>query len=339
MDDGLNPLLPAVPRPLWQRLMAEAITRPAELLAALDIDPALAALAADRLRDFPIRVPRGFVARMRRGDAGDPLFLQVWPSPREADEVPGYTADAVGDLARLKGGGLIHKYAGRALVVTTGACAINCRYCFRRHFPYGSALGSRGHWRETLASLDADHSIEEVILSGGDPLALTDDKLAELVAALDARPWIRRLRLHTRVPVVLPERVDEPLLGWLGGTRLQKVVVLHINHGNEIDDAVIAACSRLRAAGATVLNQAVLLRGINDSTDAQARLSERCFAAGVLPYYLFVLDRVAGAAHFDVSESQAKALMRALAARLPGYLVPRLVREIAGQPAKTPLPW
>lgn len=338
MDDGLNPLLhPA--RPRWQRLMAESITRPADLLAALDLDPALPALEAERLRDFPIRVPRGFVARMQRGNPADPLFLQVWPSTLEADAVPGFTTDAVGDLAKLKGGGLIHKYAGRALVVTTGACAINCRYCFRRHFPYGDALASRGHWRATLDELDADHSIEEVILSGGDPLALADDKLAEFVASLDARPWIRRLRLHTRVPVVLPERVDEPLLDWLGKTRLQKVVVLHINHANEIDEAVADACAKLRAAGATVLNQAVLLRDVNDSADAQARLSERCFAAGVLPYYLFVLDRVAGAAHFDVSESQAQALMQTLAARLPGYLVPRLVREIAGQPAKTLLPW
>jgi len=338
MDDGLTAELHQT-RPLWQRLMTEAITRPADLLAALGLDPALPALDAERLRDFPIRVPRGFVARMRPGDPEDPLFLQVWPSVREADVVPGFTTDAVGDLDKLKGGGLIHKYAGRALAITTGACAINCRYCFRRHFPYGDALASRGHWRATLAQLDADHSIEEVILSGGDPLALTDDKLAELVTELDARPWIRRLRLHTRVPVVLPERVDAGLLRWLQATRLQKVVVLHINHANEIDDAVAAASARLRAAGATVLNQAVLLRGINDSADAQARLSERCFAAGVLPYYLFVLDRVAGAAHFDVSESQAQALMQALAARLPGYLVPRLVREIAGQPSKTSLPW
>ncbi|MBA4286956.1 MAG: EF-P beta-lysylation protein EpmB [Xanthomonadaceae bacterium] len=337
-DDGLTPVAPPA-RPLWQRLLADAISRPAELLAALDLDPALPALDAERLRDFPIRVPRGFVARMRPGDAADPLFLQVWPSVREADVVPGYSTDAVGDLDKLKGGGLIHKYAGRALAISTGACAINCRYCFRRHFPYGDALASRGHWRATLEQLDADPSIEEVILSGGDPLALTDDKLAELVAALDTKPWIRRLRLHTRVPVVLPERVDERLLGWLTATRLQKVVVLHINHENEIDADVAAACAKLRAAGATLLNQAVLLRGVNDSADAQARLSERCFAAGVLPYYLFVLDRVAGAAHFDVSEAQATALMQALAARLPGFLVPRLVREIAGQPSKTPLPW
>jgi EF-P beta-lysylation protein EpmB len=338
MDDGLPPLLhPA--RPLWQRLLADAITRPAELLEALSIDPALPALDAERLKGFPLRVPRGFVARMRASDVDDPLFRQVWPSFREADEVPGYGVDAVGDLAKLKGGGLIHKYRGRALVIATGACAINCRYCFRRHFPYAEALAARDHWRATLAALDADPSIEEVILSGGDPLALADDKLAEFVAALDARPWIRRLRLHTRLPVVLPERVDERLTGWLAATRLQTVVVLHANHASEFDAAVDAACARLKAAGATLLNQAVLLAGINDSTDAQARLSERLFAAGVLPYYLHVLDRVAGTAHFDVDDSRAQGLMRELAAQLPGYLVPRLVREIAGEPAKTPLPW
>lgn len=338
MDDGLPPLLQPA-RPLWQRQLAEAIRRPAELLEALDLDPALPALDAARLKDFPLRVPHSFVARMRRGDADDPLFRQVWPSFREAEVVPGYGVDAVGDLARLKGGGLIHKYHGRALVIATGACAVNCRYCFRRHFPYGEQLAARDHWRPTLAALDADPSIEEVILSGGDPLALGDDKLAEFVAALDARPWLRRLRLHTRVPVVLPARVDDRLTAWLSATRLQVVVVLHANHGNEIDDGVAAACARLRASGATLLNQAVLLAGINDSADALVRLSERLFAAGVLPYYLHILDRVAGAAHFDVDTPKAQDLMRMLAARLPGYLVPRLVREIAGEPAKTLLPW
>jgi len=339
MDDGLTPTLRVTSRPAWQTELAAAYTRPAELLAALGIDPDHPALDAGRLRDFPIRVPRSFVTRMRPGDAGDPLFLQVWPQPAEGIEVPGYGIDAVGDLAKLKGGGLIHKYQGRALAIATGACAVNCRYCFRRHFPYGEALAARGQWRETLAQLDADHSITEVILSGGDPLALTDDKLAVFAEALEVRPWIRRLRLHTRVPVVLPSRVDAHLLAWLSASRLQKVIVLHANHGNEIDADVAAACAALRGTGAQLLNQAVLLRAVNDTTDAQAELSERLLGAGVLPYYLHVLDRVAGAAHFDVNEDQAQTIMRELAARLPGYLVPRLVREIAGQPAKTLLPW
>lgn len=333
------PPLSAAAVPIWQRQLASAVTRPTELLELLALDPSLPALAFDRLRDFPLRVPRSFVARMRPGDPNDPLFLQVWPRPAETDEVPGYGVDAVGDMAKLKGGGLIHKYRGRALVIATGACAVNCRYCFRRHFPYGDAMAARGQWRETLAELDADHSIEEVILSGGDPLALSDDKLAVFAEALETRPWIRRLRLHTRVPVVLPERVDGALLRWLTASRLQKVIVLHANHGNEIDDSVIAACTALRSSGAQLLNQAVLLRHVNDTTDAQAELSERLLTAGVLPYYLHVLDRVAGAAHFDVSELTAQTIMRELAARLPGYLVPRLVREVAGEPAKTLLPW
>lgn len=329
MDDGLRPT-----RPNWSAELAAAVTRPAELLALLELDPALPGLDFDRTRDFPLRVPQAFVARMRRGDARDPLFLQVWPGAAEALTTPGYTLDAVGDLDRLKPGGLIHKYHGRALVIATGACAVHCRYCFRRHFPYNDALAVRGQWRETLAQIEADPSIEEVILSGGDPLSLTDDKLAAFVAGLEAIAHVRRLRLHTRLPVVLPARVDAHLLGWLGRTTLDKVVVLHVNHGNELDAAVAAACKRLRDTGATLLNQSVLLRGVNDSTAALAELSERLFSCGVLPYYLHKLDRIQGAAHFDVDDSMAKILMAGVTARLPGYLVPRLVREVAGAPAK-----
>lgn len=325
--------------PEWQRALADSVTRPAELLALLGLDAGLPSLAMDRLRDFPLRVPRGFVARMRRGDPHDPLFLQVWPAAAEAATVPGFVADAVGDLARLKPGGLIHKYTGRALVIATGACAIHCRYCFRREFPYGDALAARGQWRETLATLAAEPSIEEVILSGGDPLALPDDKLAAFVEALDGIPHLRRLRLHTRLPIVLPQRVDAALLGWLSATRLRKVVVLHANHARELDDEVRAACEALRRGGATLLNQSVLLRGVNDSVEALGDLSERLLACGVLPYYLHALDRVNGSAHFEVDEAAAGDLMRGIAARLPGYLVPKLVREIAGEPAKTVLPW
>lgn len=334
MDDGAP-----YSRPAWQQLLADAVTTPAELLTLLDLDPALPALDYARLRGFPLRVPRGFVARMRKGDPQDPLFLQVWPSSMEAQTVPGYSVDAVGDLNKLKAGGIIHKYQGRALVIATGACAINCRYCFRRHFPYSDALAVRGQWRETLAQLAADPTIEEVILSGGDPLALSDDKLAAFVAGLETIPHVQRLRLHTRVPVVLPERVDASLLGWLAQSRLQKVIVLHVNHGMEVDTAVINACARLRSTGATLLNQAVLLKGINDSTAALKLLSEKLIICGVLPYYLHLLDRVQGAAHFDVDEVTAKVLMSQLSAQLPGYLVPRLVREIPGEPAKTLLPW
>jgi EF-P beta-lysylation protein EpmB len=326
-------------RPAWQRSLADAVTHPAELLELLGLDPGLAALDGSPLRDFPLRVPRAFVARMRRGDARDPLFLQIWPAAAEQQQTPGFSLDAVGDLSKLKRGGLIHKYQGRALVIATGACAVHCRYCFRRHFPYSDAIAARGQWRDTLAQLTADASIEEAILSGGDPLALSDDKLAAFADALQQIPHIRRLRLHTRVPVVLPERVDDALCGWLARSRLQKVIVLHINHPNEIDAEVVAALARLRATGATLLNQAVLLKGVNDNPDVLVALSEKIFAHGVLPYYLHALDRVQGAGHFEVDETTAGHIMRAASARLPGYLLPRLVREAAGAPAKTLLPW
>lgn len=332
MHDGSAPTPPA-----WQR--ARHVLRPAELLEALGLDPALPGLDAARLRDFPLRVPYAFVSRMRRGDPADPLFLQVWPRPDEAAQDPGYGHDAVGDLHKLKPGGLIHKYHGRALVVSTGACAVNCRYCFRRHFPYGEHLGSRGQWRETLAQVAADPSIEEVILSGGDPLSLDDHKLAALAAGLEHIPHLRRLRLHTRTAVVLPERVDAALLGWLERSRLQKVVVLHINHPQEIDAEVETALAALRRAGATLLNQSVLLRGINDDATVLVALSERLFACGVLPYYLHLLDRVQGVGHFEVNENIAVKIMGEMAAKLPGYLVPRLARELPGAPAKTLLPW
>lgn len=328
---------PSASTPTWQR--ARFITRPDELLDLLGLAPAAPGLDTRNPGKFPLRVPEAFVSRMRRGDPEDPLFLQVWPATAESQDFPGFGQDAVGDLARLKPGGLIHKYHGRALVVSTGACAVNCRYCFRRHFPYGEHLASRGHWRETLQQIAADPSIEEVILSGGDPLSLDDGKLAALAAGLEAIPHVRRLRLHTRTAVVLPERVDQALLAWLGRLRLQKVVVLHVNHPNEIDAAVAAAAARLHGAGATLLNQSVLLRGVNDSPAVLAALSERLFACGVLPYYLHLLDRVQGAGHFEVNENIATRIMGELAALLPGYLVPRLARELPGAPAKTLLPW
>lgn len=325
--------------PLWQHRLREAYTRPHELLTALELDPALPALDAERLRDFPLRVPRGYAELMRKGDPRDPLFLQVWPQAQESAQVPGYSVDAVGDLHKLKGGGLIHKYQGRVLVIATGACAVHCRYCFRRHFPYGEQLAARDHWREALETLRADPSIEEVILSGGDPLSLADDKLAEFADALEDIPHLKRLRLHTRQPVVLPERLDAALLDWLTRGRLQKIMVLHVNHGNEVGTALTAALKPLRSAGVLLLNQSVLLRDINDTTDALVNLSERLLEAGVMPYYLHLLDRVSGAAHFEVGEVEAAQLMRAVAARLPGYAVPRLVREVAGAPAKTLMPW
>lgn len=325
--------------PLWQHELRQAFGRPLDLLTYLELDPGTAGLRFETLRDFPLRVPRGFAARMRKGDAHDPLFLQVWPSARESDITPGYVVDAVGDLGKIREAGLIHKYHGRVLLVATGACAVHCRYCFRRHFPYSEQLAARDHWSAALAEIAADDSIEEVILSGGDPLSLSDDKLAELVAALDDIAHLKRLRIHTRQPIVLPERIDERLLAWLDRTRLQTVFVLHANHPAELDESVRKALLPLRQRGIVLLNQSVLLRGVNDDADILSALSQRLFECGILPYYLHLLDRVQGAAHFDVPENDAQQLMRMLSSRLSGYLVPKLVREITGAPAKTWIAW
>lgn len=321
--------------PAWQRELAGAIRDPGELLSLLDLERADLPAARAAAGDFPLRVPRGYVARMRARDPHDPLLAQVLPAPAEREAVDGFGADPVGDRAAMMRPGVLHKYHGRVLLVTTGACGIHCRYCFRREFPYADANPRPREWRAALDYIAADPSIEEVILSGGDPLSLPDPALAELAGRLEAIGHLAVLRLHTRMPVVLASRVDDALCGWLQRTRLQSVVVLHANHVNELDDAVAAACRRLADAGATLLNQAVLLRGVNDSAAAQAELSRRLFACGVLPYYLHLLDPVRGAAHFDVSLESARTLLGELASRLPGYLVPRLVREEPGRPGKT----
>jgi len=324
-------------QPNWRAELARAVDDPAELIRMLDLDAGLLPQARAAARGFPLRVPRGFVARMTRGDAADPLLRQVLPLGAELEQHAGFSTDPTSDLAAELTPGLLTKYQGRALLVATGACAVHCRYCFRRHFPYADSNPRADGWRAALAAIVADPTIDEVILSGGDPLSLSDARLGELAAALAALPQLKRLRIHTRHPVVLPERVDDALLGWLAPLRLQKVVVLHANHAQELDASVADACARLRDAGATLLNQSVLLRGVNDSVDALAALSERLFALGVLPYYLHQLDRVQGAAHFEVDDRAALALHAALVARLPGYLVPRLVREVAGAPAKQPV--
>ena len=314
------------------------MTDPAELLGLLGLGPQWLEPARAAARQFPLKVPRGFVARMRHGDPRDPLLRQVLPLGAELDEVPGYLADPVGDLAAKAGPGVLHKYEGRALLVTTGACAVHCRYCFRRHFPYDDENASRDGFGPALDAIRGDTSIGEVILSGGDSLALSDRRLSLLFEGLRAIPHVRRVRLHTRLPIVLPERIDRAFLDAWTGVPLQKVVVVHANHAREIDGSVRAAIADLRATETTVLNQAVLLRGINDSVANLVELSETLFAAGVLPYYLHVLDRVAGAAHFDLPVETAQRLVADVATHLPGYLVPRLVREEPGAPAKTVLP-
>lgn len=319
--------------PHWQQELARAISDPVELLRALALDPALLPGARRAMSQFPLRVPLPFVARMRRGDAADPLLRQVLPLDAETMDVPGYVADPLREAAGVDG--VLQKYDGRALVITTGACAVHCRYCFRRHFPYGDARAARDGWRAVLERIRRDTTLDEAILSGGDPLSLADARLAQLVDGLGSIPHLERLRIHTRVPVVLPSRVDDALLGWMTATRLKVVVVLHVNHANEIDDEVAGALQALHDTGATLFNQSVLLRGVNDTEDALCALSERLFTAGVTPYYLHLLDPVSGAAHFDVPETEARRLIRGVQARLPGYLVPRLARETPGDASKT----
>ncbi len=326
---------PATHTPRWQHSLAAAIRDPEALARRLGLAPEhLPGMQAGHT-GFPIRVPESWLARIVPGDPADPLLRQVLPVTAETDEVPGFVADPVGDHNALAAPGVVHKYAGRALLLTTGACAIHCRYCFRREFDYAEHNPARDDWGPALEYLAARPDIHEVILSGGDPLSQSDSRLARLVARLEAIPHIQRLRIHTRLPVVLPERVDDALLGWLGQGRLQHVLVLHANHPREFAAPADRALERLRACGITLLNQAVLLAGVNDDADTLVELQETGFRHGVLPYYLHCLDRTRGTAHFEVAADRATALYREMHRRLPGYLLPRRVREIAGEPGKT----
>jgi L-lysine 2,3-aminomutase len=333
----LRPQPQILPVPRWQQLWREAITDARELLDVVGLSGRAGDLLPDRDTGFAVRVPRGFVARMRYGDADDPLLRQVLASRDELAVVPGFGDDAVGDARSRVAHGVLHKYGGRALLIATGSCAVNCRYCFRRHFDYAADTAAADRWQEAVEHIRADASIEELILSGGDPLSLSTTKLTELTDAVAGIAHVRRLRIHTRLPIVLPERVDAQFIDWLSRLPWPCAIVLHANHANEIDDAVIESAKKLRSAGAILLNQSVLLRGVNDSVDALAALSERLFDAGIVPYYLHQLDRVAGAAHFEVGDARARALIEGLRGRLAGYLVPRLVREITGETSKTPL--
>jgi EF-P beta-lysylation protein EpmB len=315
----------------WQQELSRAISNVPDLLAAVGIDhePPDFVDAA-----FPVRVPLGYVARMRRGDIEDPLLRQVLPLSAEADEVPGFESDPVGDLASMVSPGLLKKYDGRALLISTGACAIHCRYCFRRDFPYGDASTTPTHLDDALDGIAADSSVREVILSGGDPLSLSDDRLRTLLTRIDAIGHIDRIRFHTRYPVVLPERIDDEFCDILATSPRPTVFVIHANHANEIDDRVAAALDRIRQHTRLLLNQSVLLRGVNDAAATLAKLSTRLFDCGVSPYYLHQLDAVAGAAHFAVPDRRAIEIVDELTETLSGYLVPKLVREIRGAPAK-----
>lgn len=321
----------------WKKHLSQAISSPHELLELLELDSQ--GLEKEFALDtpFPLKVPHSYVARMEKGNPNDPLLLQVLPLKKELLEKEAYTVDPVGDLISMSTPGVLKKYHGRALLVTTGACGIHCRYCFRRHFPYSDANPANEQWSSTINDLMHDPSINEVILSGGDPLCLSDERLSVLTKMLDTIPHLKRLRIHSRLPVVLPERIDSSFLSWLKTIKLKKIMVLHINHPNEINQPVKQAMHQLAKIDTVLFNQAVLLRGVNDNSKTLINLSETLFAAGITPYYLHMLDKVQGASHFDVSDKKARELMDELRKQLPGYLVPRLVREQINKEYKVPM--
>ncbi len=329
--------LPSGQEGSWRDSMKAAVRDPAELCHLLKLPDEFLPGAIEAARSFPLFAPREYIARMRVGDPHDPLLKQVLPIGDEGRSTPEFVADPVGDQHRQIAPGLLQKYYGRALLIATGACAVHCRYCFRRHFPYAEGTASPSLWDAALDRLKADPTIEEIILSGGDPLTLVDSALTLLAERLAKAPHLRRLRVHTRLPIVIPKRVTAELLQWLGGTRLTPIVVVHANHPAEIDDATADALGRMVDAGIPVLNQAVLLRGVNDDASILAELCRRLIDVRVMPYYLHQLDRVAGAAHFEVPVAQGREIAAELHRLLPGYAVPRYVQEIPGHPGKTPL--
>ncbi len=321
--------------PSWQDILSQCIEDPAELLNQLQLSPDLLPAAIEACKLFPLRVPQPFLSRIEPGNPQDPLLQQILPLGAELETVSGFSQDPLGEQAANPVPGLIHKYKGRVLLVLTGACAINCRYCFRRHFPYqDNRLGPK-QWQQILDYISADTTIHEVIFSGGDPLATPDSRFFRLLDDLETIPHLKRLRIHSRLPIMIPQRITAAFCQRLRDSRLNAVLVIHANHAKELDTEVAGALQLLRDHQITLLNQAVLLKGVNDALPALMSLCERVFELGVLPYYLFTLDRVSGAAHFEVTETAAKQLFRQLQSTLPGYLVPKLAKEIAGEPSKT----
>jgi EF-P beta-lysylation protein EpmB len=331
-----NPSLPAQ-TPGWQREWQESFRDSASLLDFLELDPARLPELPLSNPGFPIRVPRAYARRMRKGDPADPLLRQVLALDSENSEQPGFVADAVGDAQAQEGPGVLRKYNGRALLVLTGVCAVHCRYCFRREYPYARQAPSRAQWEQIYARLGADATVEEILFSGGDPLSLSDSMLRWHWEQALSLPHVRRVRIHTRLPLVLPARVDEAFLSLVAELAARKplYMVLHVNHAREIDEAVAEKARALRAAGAILLNQSVLLRGVNDSVEALEALSVRLLDAGILPYYLHQLDRVRGTHGFEVEEAKGLELIEGLRTRLSGYGMPKYVREIPGEKSKT----
>ena len=321
----------------WKRSLATAIRDVDSLVRELELPQEYATSAIQAAKSFPVLVPRSFLARMRIGDPHDPLLRQVLPVAEESVSVPGFVVDAVDDQAAKRAPGLLHKYQGRVLLMAAGSCAVNCRYCFRRHYPYSEEPRRLADWEPAIQAIEQDSSVHEVILSGGDPLMLPDDRLAALVERLERVEHLTRLRIHTRLPIVLPDRVTPELLDLLRGSRLQPIMVVHANHPHEIAGDCAVALRMLVGSGIPTLNQAVLLRGVNDEVETLAELCERLIDLGVIPYYLHQLDRVAGTAHFEVPEATGLKLIETLRKRLPGYAVPQFVREVAGEASKSPI--
>jgi EF-P beta-lysylation protein EpmB len=325
----------ALIKELWQQDLLQAVSNIEELCQLLALSPQqLSSTAVIASKQFPLKVPREFITRMQRGNPQDPLLQQVLPTAAETKIVAGYSLDPLQELQFNPHPGLLHKYHGRLLLTLTGACAINCRYCFRRHFPYSN--NNPGYAWEAIFAYIANHpSINEIILSGGDPLLHTDNYLRQFSTRLNDLPQVVRLRIHSRIPIVLPNRITNTLLDWLQSLQQTPVLVMHCNHPQEINGLVINAMQRLKKIGVMLLNQSVLLKGINDNVDTLVALSEALFSSGIQPYYLHILDKVQGVAHFDLALVKAKSLHRLLSKKLPGYLVPKLVQEIPGATAKT----
>lgn len=319
----------------WQKALAELITDPKELLTLLNLDLSLLPAATLAAKYFPLKVTQSFIARIEKGNVNDPLLKQILPLDLELNSVEGYTSDPLQEKNTNPVPGLLHKYHGRVLLTLTGACAIHCRYCFRRNFPYNENNPGRQGWDAIFKYIDHDKNISEVILSGGDPLVMNDKLLTSFTEELSKIPHVKRLRIHTRIPIVLPERITDDLLTWLTNMRLDVCLVVHANHPQEINHEVKTALLKLKHAGISVFNQSVLLRGINDDPKTLITLSQTLFTAGVIPYYLHVLDKVQGTKHFDLPRKRALDLHQALIQQLPGYLVPRLVCEEPGMTAKT----
>jgi L-lysine 2,3-aminomutase len=337
---SLNAQLPVQTdsRPGWQRQLAEAYTSPQQLGQALQLPEDWVRQHAPARRLFTMRVPRHFVSLMEPGNPDDPLLRQVWPLQPEFEEVPGYGPDPLGEESASVQNGILHKYRSRLLLIVRGGCAVNCRYCFRRHFPYDNHQLNRQEFPNIARYIESKPDINEVILSGGDPLLAKDEHLAALLEMLEALPQLKRVRIHSRLPVVIPQRLTEQLAKRLQQSRLQAILVIHANHGREISPALKENLQAWRKMGIHLLNQSVLLKGVNDNVDTLSELSEALFDAQVMPYYLHQLDKVAGAAHFSVSDANANLLLQGMMRRLPGFLVPKLVQEIAGEASKTPLP-